>query len=193
MDLLKYLDARLGEASTWAVLAGLLASAHANVDPGLWSQITLWGTAAAGAAGVLLKERGTVSASKLASDSLAALAAGARSGPVAALLGFFLVASVAGCGSPPATTVVAAESGLAVSGHAALVYLGLPVCTGANGPVCSTPAAKAKVKAAFDQAYDAVTAAQAVADAGGSPDLAAATAALAALQGVMAGLPGAGA
>jgi hypothetical protein len=105
-----------------------------------------------------------------------------------------LALAVAGCTSTSATTsptatVVAAEASLAAAGRAELAYAALPVCTGANGPLCSVAAVKASAKSAFDSAYAAVTAAQTTADAGGSPDTTAMTAALSVLQSVLATLP----
>ena len=42
MDLLKYLNARLGEASTLAGITGLLALLHVHLDPGVVKDITLY-------------------------------------------------------------------------------------------------------------------------------------------------------
>lgn len=56
-DLLKFIDDRLGEPSTYASLATLLALLHVNVDPGLMHAITLWGAGAAAVLGFLLTEK----------------------------------------------------------------------------------------------------------------------------------------
>jgi hypothetical protein len=74
-------------------------------------------------------------------------------------------------------TVSATEATLAAAGRAAVACMATPVC--------SAPALKAQIKAAYDKAYNAVTAAQSVADAGGSPDMTAATAAIVALQNLI--------
>jgi hypothetical protein len=103
-----------------------------------------------------------------------------------------LALGLAACGTSQQTNIAnvsASEAALAGSGHAALAYLQLPVCTGTNGPICSNPTIKAQIKLAYDQAYSAVTAAQTVADSGGNPDMTAATAALTALQNVLLNLP----
>lgn len=56
-NILKFLDDRLGEPSTYASLATLLALLHVNVDPGLMHAITLWGAAIAGVLGFVLAEQ----------------------------------------------------------------------------------------------------------------------------------------
>ena len=73
MDLLKYLDARLGEPSTYAGLAALLVAAHVNLPAGLWSDITLYGPVIAGALAVVLAEQGKKSAAQIAADVLASI------------------------------------------------------------------------------------------------------------------------
>lgn len=105
--------------------------------------------------------------------------------PLIACLGL-----LAGCAVTPknVATVSAAEAGLAASGKIALAYMQLPACGGA-ATLCSDPAIKAQIKSKYDTAYAAVTSAQAVADAGGTPDMTLATAALAALQGQVNALP----
>lgn len=57
MSLAQFLISRLGEASTWAALAGLLAGVHMTVDPGLWQHIVDVGVAVSGLAGVLIPEQ----------------------------------------------------------------------------------------------------------------------------------------
>jgi hypothetical protein len=53
---LRYVVLRLGEASTWAALAGLLAGVHLNIDPGLWQHIVDAGIAVSSLAGCLIPE-----------------------------------------------------------------------------------------------------------------------------------------
>ncbi len=71
--LLVYLDARLGESSTWASISAALVAAHINVPPGLWTQVTLWGAILAAGAGVLLREAGNKPPATVAADVLAVL------------------------------------------------------------------------------------------------------------------------
>jgi len=78
MDLLKFLDARLGEPSTYAGLAALLMAMNVNVDPGLWHQITLYGTVASGVLAALLSETGTQPPAQVALDALTSLATGMK-------------------------------------------------------------------------------------------------------------------
>jgi hypothetical protein len=76
MNLLKFIDARLGEPSTWAALAAMLTALHVNVDPGLLHALTVWGAGISGALGFLLTEtQGGKSAGQVAQDVLAALVA----------------------------------------------------------------------------------------------------------------------
>jgi hypothetical protein len=81
LDLIKTLDARLGEPSTWASIAGLLVLAHVNVDPGLWHQITEYGVVAASALGMLLAEIGKKPVVQIAADVMATLATALRAMP----------------------------------------------------------------------------------------------------------------
>lgn len=71
IDLLKYLDARLKEASTWATIAALLAAAHLSIDGALWQEISTWGLIGAGALGIVLVERGSKTPAEIARDVLA--------------------------------------------------------------------------------------------------------------------------
>ncbi len=52
----RYVVLRLGEASTWAALAGLLAGVHLTIDPGLWQHIVDAGIAVSSLAGFLIPE-----------------------------------------------------------------------------------------------------------------------------------------
>jgi hypothetical protein len=76
MDLLKYLNARLGEASTLAGITGLLALLHVHVDPGVVKDITLYAPLVTGVLSILLAD---TSARKppaaIAQDVLAGLVA----------------------------------------------------------------------------------------------------------------------
>lgn len=56
MDLLKYLNARLGEASTLAGITGLLALLHVHVDPGVVKDITLYAPLVTGVLSILLAD-----------------------------------------------------------------------------------------------------------------------------------------
>lgn len=101
-----------------------------------------------------------------------------------------LPVAVAACsGSQPAASVVVAEKSLAAAGRISLGYLQLPVCSGSNGPVCGNATTRTQIKMAFDSADDAVKAADAAVQAGGTPNMTAVNAAIAGLQGVLASLP----
>ena len=76
MNLLKYIDDRMGEASTWSAIAALLVALHVNVDPGLMKAITIWGTGFAGVLGFLIAENSSGKAGiQVAQDILNALVA----------------------------------------------------------------------------------------------------------------------
>ena len=96
-----------------------------------------------------------------------------------------LLAACSPPGTPPASAtkadVVAAEAGLTAAGKTILACYAVPAC--------ASVAPKAPIKAAYDDAYTAVTAAQSVADAGGVIDLTTATGALSTLTGLLAKLP----
>jgi hypothetical protein len=93
---------------------------------------------------------------------------------------------LAACASTPTPTpavagVSAAEAALAAAGRVILACYTVPSC--------AAVAPKPTIKADYDAAYNAIVAAQVVADAGGSPDMTAATAAMTLLQGAIAQLP----
>jgi hypothetical protein len=101
----------------------------------------------------------------------------------AAMLGLLLPAA---CATPPAgittqqqnvANVVALEAGLTAAGKSTLACYSVPSC--------SKIADHAKIRLAFDAAYDAVTSAQQASDAGGSPNVAAASSALATLNALI--------
>lgn len=77
--------------------------------------------------------------------------------------------------------VSATQASLAASGRIILACYTVPHC--------NAVAPKAKIKAAYGEAYTAVTAAQASADAGETPNMTASTAAMQALQGLVNQLP----
>ncbi len=80
-DLLRYLDARFGEASTYAGLAAMLAAAHVSVDPGVLHAVTLWGIVLSGALAVLISDAGNKPVPMVATDVLATLVAGIKAMP----------------------------------------------------------------------------------------------------------------
>lgn len=95
-----------------------------------------------------------------------------------------LVCSLAACATATPTTrstVAASQVALTAAGRVVLACYSVPSC--------ALAAPKAQIRAAYDQAYDAVTAAQAVADAGGTPSMTAAAAAMTQLQRLVAQLP----
>ena len=73
LELLKTLDARLGEPSTYASIAAILAMTNLKVDPGLWSYVTEGGVVIFGVLGVMLSEVGKKPVSQVTTDTLAAL------------------------------------------------------------------------------------------------------------------------
>lgn len=84
MNLLKYLDGRLAEPSTWTAIATLLLALHVNVSSSLMQAITLWGTGFAGALGFLIAESSSgKSSSQIAQDILDRLVAITNKGPKA--------------------------------------------------------------------------------------------------------------
>jgi hypothetical protein len=101
------------------------------------------------------------------------------------------LAVLAACAVQTPTTTPTQQSAVAtVSGsEARLAAAGRAILACYMVPACSAVAPKPKIKAAYDSAYNAITAAQAVADAGGTPDLTATTAAMVTLQGLVAQLP----
>lgn len=88
-----------------------------------------------------------------------------------------------GCASKtsPVAAVAAAQDSLNAAGKTILACYSVPRCNAA--------AQKPAIRLAYDTAYDSVTRAQAIADAGGTPNLVASTAALSALQALIAELP----
>lgn len=102
--------------------------------------------------------------------------------------------ALAGCATSttatPKSQVAAMESALTAAEGIADAYAKLPRCGAAAAvAVCSVQATVTQVAALDTAAYDAVTAAETVLAAGGSPDLAAAAAALTAFQTATTPLP----
>ena len=93
-------------------------------------------------------------------------------------------ALLAGCSSTTPQSSVAAVS----ASEAALAAAGRTILVCYAVPRCATAAPKVQIRTAYDQAYTAATTAQAIADAGGTPDLTATTAAMSALQALVAQL-----
>jgi predicted membrane protein len=83
-DLLKYLDARLGEPSTWASIGLMLGMLHVNVSPGVLNELSLWGAVISAVLGVLLAEIGTKPPAAILADVLGALIAGIKAMPTPA-------------------------------------------------------------------------------------------------------------
>lgn len=111
--------------------------------------------------------------------------------PLLAPLALFAAFALADCttGQPQSTTA-ALEVSLTALESAAFQYGSLPACgTAAATAICSSPSVVQTIVNLDKQAYDAVKAASAQAAAGGTPDIAAATAALAAFQSVLNTVP----
>jgi len=100
--------------------------------------------------------------------------------PLASLV---LILGLAACAATPTprSTVTASQVALTAAGRVVLACYSLPNC--------AAVAPKAQIRTAYDQAYAALVAAQATADAGGTPSMTAAAAAMATLQGLIAPLP----
>lgn len=77
--------------------------------------------------------------------------------------------------------VSASEATLAAAGKTILVCYSVPRC--------AAVAPKPQIRAAYDLAYDSLTRAQTIADAGGTPDMVASASALSALQALVVQLP----
>lgn len=78
LALLKLLDARMSEPSTYAGLSAVLLALNVNIDPGVMHQVTLYGTLAAGVMSILLTEVGNKPPMQVAVDVIQALAAGLK-------------------------------------------------------------------------------------------------------------------
>jgi hypothetical protein len=78
LALLKMLDERLSEPSTYAGLSAVLLALNVNIDPGIWHQVTLYGTGGAGIGAMLLSEIGNKPPMQVAVDVMRALAVGLK-------------------------------------------------------------------------------------------------------------------
>lgn len=84
MDVLKYLAARLNEASTWVAISTMFVALHVNVDPGMLHALTIWGAAASGVLGFLIQEKAEGrTPEQIMKDGLAALVAITNRAPAA--------------------------------------------------------------------------------------------------------------
>lgn len=93
-----------------------------------------------------------------------------------------------GC-APSAPSVVGSSVAPVSASEAALAAAGRAVLACYSVPKCAAVAPKPQIKVAYDKAYTAVTSAQALADAGATPDMTATAAAMSVLQGLVAQLP----
>ena len=78
LALLKMLDARLSEPSTYAGLSAILLALNVNIDPGVMHQVTLYGTILSGVLAVILSEIGNKPPMQIAIDVIEALASGLK-------------------------------------------------------------------------------------------------------------------
>lgn len=85
LALLKLLDARLSEPSTYAGISAVLLAINVNVDPGIMHMVTLYGTIASGALSILLGEIGNKPPMQVAIDVIEALSAGLKTLPPEAI------------------------------------------------------------------------------------------------------------
>jgi pyrimidine deaminase RibD-like protein len=105
-----------------------------------------------------------------------------------ALLGLLLLTACPG--STVKAQVAALESGLTAAEKIADAYVKLPRCGSAGATsICSDPIKVSQIGQADNTAFAAVDAARISAEAGGTPDLTAATAAMAALNALVVTLP----
>ena len=100
--------------------------------------------------------------------------------------------ALAGCQAPldPRAAVAVAESALTATGELALTYMQRPLCGKEQAPeLCAEPKIKAKLREAFNTAYNVLAAAQIAADAGQPVSYTALNAAVATLQAIVVSLP----
>lgn len=81
LNLLKYLDARMGEPSTWASIAMMLGMLGVNLDPGVTHTMAVWGAVASAVLGAVLGEVGTKPTSQIANDAMTALVTAIKAMP----------------------------------------------------------------------------------------------------------------
>jgi hypothetical protein len=120
LNLLKYAEARLGEASTFNAIAIALAALHYNVDPGLLHTLTVWGAMVATVLGAIIPEIGTGRTPLgVASDAFAAFVAAIRAAPP----GTFPTATAAGTADPTRSTSGSMPLRMALFGAATALLL----------------------------------------------------------------------
>lgn len=127
MNLLKYLDARMGEPSTYASLATMLVALHVNVSSSAMQTITMWGIVVSGTIGVLLSEVGGKPSMQIAQDVLADLVARVKALPdqagktaAAIFLPVFLASALllSACSSTSTNGTVTAQQAVTVAQNA---------------------------------------------------------------------------
>jgi hypothetical protein len=120
LALLKIIDARFSEPSTYAGISAMLLALNINLDPGVMHQVTLYGTVGAGVLAILLNEIGNKSPAVIASDMLGALVAAIKAMPtdattvtktVLALMLAVPMLALSACGIPPAQQTAAIAAG----------------------------------------------------------------------------------
>lgn len=100
--------------------------------------------------------------------------------------------ALTGCQAPldPRAAVAVAESALTAAGELAVTYMQHPLCGAERIPeLCADPKVKAKLREAFNTAYNMLAAAQIEADAGRPVSYTALNAAVATLQTLVVSLP----
>jgi hypothetical protein len=124
LNLLKFVDARLGEPSTWASLAGMLAMVNINVDPGVLHTISLWGAVGAAVLGVLIAETGSgKTTAQIATDAFNTLVAAIKAMPPAAPVALIVALAVSFPAFASGNVVAASPGSALLFFAAALVAL----------------------------------------------------------------------
>lgn len=99
-SLLAYADARLGESSTYAAIAGLLLAMGVNVPAGVLHECATWGGIVSGALGIVLAEAGNKPGTQVAADVVANVVQGIKAMPTtAAMLAVLMLGSLSACGT----------------------------------------------------------------------------------------------
>lgn len=107
--ILSFIDARMGEPSTYASLSVILASAGFNVSDGVMHTVAMYGMVAAGALGVLLSESNIKPGVQVAEDVAKAAVAGIKAMPVTtAGLAIVAMASLSACSAQQGVAVLTA-------------------------------------------------------------------------------------
>lgn len=82
MNLLKYVAARLNEASTWAAISALLLTLGVNVDPGMLHAVAVWAGISSAVLGFLIQEEAAgKSPEQILKDGFVALVAATNKQP----------------------------------------------------------------------------------------------------------------